>query len=252
MRQILFVAIILVSCMVYTLQPGADTIVLKSGRTIEATKCWESGDIIKCKIYGQTVGYHKNDIADARLSSNSETPPIDGFKFDIWQSGISVRQAIDIAEVNDIPLHRGGLISANKTFNSKMCKPYADESTEFYYKDQILGKWATLTFRFTQSGKRLHSLTVAFSGTGISKKSEFREQVESMLREKYGNPIRVTDHIVYKEFDWKINNNAIVSMRPGGNSVHIIYCDLKLADLCEKDKLEQVRSGFTRNDKSKF
>ena len=252
MRQITFIIMILMSSLVCPHYSGADTIVLKNGRTIDATKCWEDGEIIKCKVYGQIVGYHKNDIAEARLSTKSETSTADGFKFDIWQSGILVRQAIGIAEVNDIPLHRGGLISVNKTFNPKMCKPYADKATEFYYKDQILGKWATLNFRFTQSSKQLYSLTVAFSGPKISKKSDFRKQVESMLREKYGNPVRVTNHILYKEFDWKINNNAIVTMRPGGNSVHITYRDLKLAGLFEKEKLKYIRSGFTRNDKSKF
>ena len=252
MGQIIFMIMILVSSLISPHPSGADTIVLKSGRTIDATKCWEDGEIIKCNIYGQIVGYHKNDIAEAKLSTKPEIPPADGFKFDIWQSGISVHEAIDVAEVNNIPLHRGGLISVNKTFNPTMCRPYADEAIEFYYKDQILGKWATLTFRFTQSSKRLYSLSVAFSGPGISKKSEFREQVESMLRKKYGKPIRITNHIVYKDFDWSINDNAIVTMRPGGNSVHITYRDLKLTDLCEKEKLNQVRSGFTRNDKSKF
>lgn len=73
-----------------------------------------------------------------------------------------------------------------------------------------------------------------------------------MLREKYGNPIKVTDQIVFKDFDWKINENAVVTMRTGGNSVQITYQDLKLTQLTEKEKLGQVRSGFNKNDKAKF
>jgi hypothetical protein len=40
----------------------ADTIILKGGRQINATKCWEDGELIKCKQYGAIVGYQKKDI----------------------------------------------------------------------------------------------------------------------------------------------------------------------------------------------
>ena len=173
--------IFLMSSLVCPQDSGAGTIVLKNGRTVDAAKCWEDGEIIKCKIYGQIVGYHKNDIAEAHLSIKSEIPAANGFKFDIWQSGISVRQAIDIAETNDIPFHRGGLISANKSFNPKMCKPYADKATEFYYKDQILGKWANIHLNFTPVSKQLYSVQIKFVQTGVSKNSEFRQQIEAML-----------------------------------------------------------------------
>ena len=252
MRQIIFVAIILVSYMVYPLQSVADTIVLKSGRKINATKCWGSGDIIKCKIYGQVIGYQKNDIAEFSLDS----PPsktVKGFRYDIWLSGISVQQAIDIAEANDLPFHRVGLISANKRFNPKMCRPYADTATKFYYKEQILGKWASLNLNFTPVSKKLFSVEIKFDNTGPSKDSEFRQQIEAMLREKYGKPIGINNHMgVYKTYDWKINDKAIVMMRPGSNYVLLTYIDNGIAKLVEKELSGQVRKGFTKNDKSKF
>ena len=70
--QIIVMIIILVSSLVCPHRSVADTIILKSGRTIDATKCWEDGEIIKCKIYGQIVGYQKNDIAEAHLSTKPE------------------------------------------------------------------------------------------------------------------------------------------------------------------------------------
>ena len=249
--RFLFALISLVSLVMLAGNSDADTLKLKSGRTINATKCWKDGEIIKCKIYGQVIGYHKDDIAEMQLSAEPEIPA-NGFQFDVWRSGISVRQAIDIAEANDIPLHKGGLLSVNKTFNPKMCRPYADTATEFYYKAPMLGKMATLTFRFTPISKRLYTLTVTFSGPGTSKKSEFREQVESMLRGKYGDPVKITDQIVFKDFDWRINDNATVTMRPGGASVQIAYRDLTLSQLYEKEKIGKVRSGFTNSDKDKF
>ena len=74
-----------------------------------------------------------------------------------------------------------------------------------------------------------------------------------MLREKYGTPLGVNGHMgVYKTYDWRINENAIVTMRPGSNYVHVSYLDKVIAKLVETELDGQVRKGFTNNDKSKF
>jgi Zn-finger domain-containing protein len=95
-------------------------------------------------------------------------------------------------------------------------------------------------------------LEIKWLGTGVSKQSKFRQQVESILRKRYGKPFRISDHIVFRDFDWKINSNATVTLRPLGNAVLVTYRDTVLANLSEKEKLGQVRRGFTINDKSKF
>lgn len=250
MKQII-AATTLIFLLMLSFHSMADTIILKNGRHIDSTKCWEDGDFIKCKLYGQTVGYHKRDIAEVRMTA-APAMPVNGFRFDIWQSGITVHQAIDIAEANDLPFHKAGLISSNKRFNSKVCRPYADTTTRFGYQEMIFNKMATLNFDFTPASKKLYSLEIKFLGTGISKQSEFRQQIESILREKYGKPFKITDHIIYKDFDWKINRNAIVRMQPMGNAVIVTYRDIRLTDLAEKEKLGHIRSGFTNNEKSKF
>ena len=229
----------------------ADTIILKSGRQINATKCWDSGDQIKCKIYGQVIGYQKSDIAEVHMGT-IPVKPTKGFRYDIWQSGITVRKAIDIAEANDLPLHRAGLISSNKTFNPKMCRPYSDTATRFGYKEPLFGKMASIIFDFTPKSKKLYSLEIKWLGTGVSIKSEFRQQVESILREKYGKPFKTKDKYVYKEYHWRINGNAIVTMKPMGNAVVVTYQDLNLVKLAESEKLGKIRNGFTKTDKSKF
>jgi hypothetical protein len=249
--RLIVAAIGMLSLIMFPLLSVADTIVLKSGRKIDATKCWEDGDLVKCKVYGQVIGYHKGDIAEIKMDA-APVMPAKGFRYDIWQSGISVQKAIDIAEANDLPLHRAGLISANKKFNPKMCRPYADTAIRFGYKEQLFGKIASISFDFTPVSKKLYSLEIKWLGSGVSKQSEFRQQVESILRKRYGKPFRISDHIVFKDYDWKINSNATVTLRPLGNAVLVTYRDTVLANLSEKEKLGQVRSGFTINDKSKF
>jgi hypothetical protein len=178
--------------------------------------------------------------------------PAKGFRYDIWPSGITVHEAIDIAEANDLPLHKAGLISANKKFNPKMCRPYADSAVRFGYKEPLFGKMASIIFDFTPKSKKLYSLEIKWLGTGVPKKSVFRQQIESLLREKYGKPFKIKDKYVYKEYDWRINGNAIVTMKPLGNAVIVTYRDLKLANLAENEKLRRIHNGFTKNDKRKF
>ena len=244
-------AISMLSLIMLPILSVADTIVLKSGRKIDATKCWEDGNLVKCKVYGQVIGYHKSDIAEIRVDA-APVMPAKGFRYDIWQSGISVLEAIDIAEANDLPLHRAGLISVNKKFNPKMCRPYADSATRFEYKEQLFGKMASIRFDFTPVSKKLYSLEIKWFGTSVSKNSEFRQQVEAMLRDKYGKPLKIKDKYVYKEYDWRINENSVVTMKPMGNAVIVTYRDIMLANLAQNEKLENIRKGFTNNDKSKF
>jgi hypothetical protein len=228
----------------------ADTIVLKNGRVIEASSCWEEERLIRCRLHGQIVGYPKNAVRE--VIKQTPPPASDSkFVFDIWPSGITVMEAIDIAQAYDKPLHKSGLISASKTFNPRICLPYADTATQFYYKDQIFGRLATLTLDFTPTSKLLYSVRVAFSGPGISRASEFRELVESMMREKYGEPM-VTDKIVFRDYEWAMGENATVTMRQGGNSVHVTYRDRALANEADHEKSEKVREGFTQTDKGKF
>ena len=176
----------------------ADTVILKSGREIEASKCWKEAGMIKCRKLGQIVGFPESDVASV-IIEKEKTAPVDGFSFDIWRSGLTVSEAIGLARVNDVPLHKAGIISANKNFKPKMCVPYANTATEFDYKTQILGRHAKILLKFTPDSKKLYSIKVTWSGPGISKKSEFRDQVEAMLTEKYGRPVKTKNHILVQE-----------------------------------------------------
>ena len=164
----------------------ADTIILKNGRQIQTDKVWEKDGVVRYNMYGTVVGHPREDVAKIiRKEPQNLTQFKNGFKFDVWHSGMTIPQMMAAAERHDIPLHRAGLISANKRFNPKMCRPYAHTATKFNYKTLILGRHATVGLAFTPVSKRLYSIMVSWSGPGISPKSEFRDQVEAMLIEKY-------------------------------------------------------------------
>ena len=64
--------------------------------------------------------------------------------------------------------------------------------------------------------------------------------------ERYENFNR--DH----EYDWRINENAVLTMKPMGNVVIVTYRDIMLANLAQNEKLGNIRKGFSNNGKSKF
>ncbi len=231
----------------------ADTIILKNGRQIQTDKIWEKDGIVRYNMYGVVVGHSREDVA--KIIRSKQPKPVqfkNGFKFDIWHSGMTIPQMMAAAEKHDIPLHRAGLISANKRFDPKMCRPYAHTATKFEYKIQMLGRHAKVALAFTPVSKRLYSIMVSWSGSGISPKSEFRNQVEAMLIEKYGRPVKTENKIIFKTFDFKINPSSIVTMRPGGNYVQLLYLDKRLSRLAEDEETANVRNGFTGSDKGKF
>lgn len=66
---------LIASVLFFSTQPtpaNIDSIILKNGQTIESETCWEEGDMVKCKRYGATVGYQKNDIARIVKISEAE------------------------------------------------------------------------------------------------------------------------------------------------------------------------------------
>jgi hypothetical protein len=227
---------------------SADTLVLKSGRKIEASKCWYEGEIIKCEKFGQIIGFSQSEVETVTLDKQAAVP-VDGFLFDIWWSGITVAEAIDLAQDHDIPLHKGGIISINKHFNPKVCRPYANTATDFEYNAQLLGRQARIAMKFTPTSKKLFSIRLVWSGPDISKKSEFRDQIEAMLTKKYGRPVKIKEHYIFRTYDFKINKFSFVTMRPGGNYVMLEYLDKRLVRLAEDETKAKVRSGFTSGDK---
>jgi len=66
----------------------ADTVILKSGKQIESSKCWREAGMIKCRKLGQIIGFPESEVATV-IFDKKVTAPSDGFSFDIWKSGLT-------------------------------------------------------------------------------------------------------------------------------------------------------------------
>jgi len=228
----------------------ADTIFLKSGRIIKCSKINKENDVIKCFVNGYEVGFPVSDVDKVVIDHNSKRKSIEkGFKFDHWQSGMSIEEVMVSAERNDIPLHRHGLISSNKNYNPKTC-------TEFLYKDHIMGQNARVTLYFTPTSKLLEKIKISLYSSEINQKSSYPKEIASMLSEKYGKPSRIIDlNFIHDSTIWKGSNNFTVLMVTGIGLIDITYSDIRLQLTGQKERnaIEAKNSEqYHLKDDSKF
>ena len=232
----------------------ADVVVFKDGRKMHVENAWVEGDEIKAKVYGGVVGYPKGSVERIEKEQTSTRTTDNAFKFDKWVSGMSVDEVMKVAETHDIPLQRVGSVSANKRFNPNV-KKYAKTATAFYYKENLLGRWSTVTLSFTPVSKLLWSVDIKWSGSGISTKGEFRNEVESLLSEKYGKPRARGKDLLFDTVSWEISKMSLVSMKAGFGSINLSYVDKKIEAMKTNEDLllkEQAKKKSLLKDKSKY
>jgi len=214
----------------------ADTIILKNGKSIEVKKVWEEDDLIKGEVFGSVIGYPKDQVERIEIGENGQAiNPDSGFIFDVWRSGISIYEFMDIAERNDVPIHRDGLISVNKNFNPIVSRKYAETHREFYYKDQILGKWARVDLVFTPKSKQLYTLSINWSGTGVSNKSDFFSEIQSIMNKKYGKHSDTRKEILFQKIFWDINHDAYAMLQGSSSSSQLHYFDKHYLQIAENE-----------------
>ena len=193
----------IVLCCVFPALGAADTIILKSGKSIAVQKAWEENGLVKGDLFGSVIGYPKAQVERVEIDEVVQPAmPKNGFRYDFWKSGLNVYEFMDIAERNDIPIHRDGLISSNKHFNPAISRKYITTSRKFYYKDQILGKWARVDLIFTPKSGKLYTLSINWSGAGVSSNSEFFTEVMAILNKKYGKPFDTRKEILFHKKFW--------------------------------------------------
>jgi hypothetical protein len=235
----------------------AETIFLKSGRIIKCSKINKENDVIKCFVNGYEVGFPVSDVDKVVIDHNSKRKSIEnGFTFDHWQSGMSIEEVMIVAQRKDIPLNRHGLISADKHFNPKMSREFIHTVTEFSYKDQLMGKNATVTLYFTPKSKLLEKIKIRLYSSDINRKSSYPKEIASMLSEKYGKPSHIIDmNIFHDSISWKGNNNFTVLMVTGIGLIDITYSDIRLQLTGQKERnaIEAKNSEkYHLKDDSKF
>jgi hypothetical protein len=232
----------------------ADVIVFKDGRKMSVEKAWVEEGEVKAKVYGGIVGYPKGSVERIEQEQPSARVGEGAFKFDKWISGMSIDEVMKAAETHDVPLLKVGVVSGGKHFNPEVRK-YAKTATAFYYKENLLGKWSTVTLSFSPVSKLLWSVSINWSGPGVSTKGEFRNDVQSLLSEKYGKPKGHGRDLFYDKISWRISEISVVSMKVGAGSVNVTYVDKNMEAIKadeEQGLKAEARKKALLKDKNKY
>jgi hypothetical protein len=205
---------------------SADVLVFKDGTKMDVEKAWVEGGEVKAKVYGGVVGFPKG-VVEIEGGQPSATSSDGSFAFEKWVSGMTIDDAMKVAENSDIPLDKEGLTSGSNHFNP-VVKKYAGTVRTFYYKENLLGKWSTVTVFFSPVSRLLWSININWSGPEMSSKGEFRNDVYTLLSGKYGDPETGGKYLVYGTTSWKISEISVVSMKVDVGSVNVNYVDKKI------------------------
>ncbi len=246
--------LLLFTVFIFQTESYADKIILKNGREINSDRIWEENGMIKAVVYGETVAYPKSSVLHIFIEKN-EKIDTDSFHYDLWYGGMRIEDVMDISERKNIPVRRQGLISANKNFDPKLSRKYMYSETAFEYSDKLLGKNANVFLLFTPTSRILYKVEVRLFGNDITRKSDFRYEVQEMLTKKYGSPVNIKNQIMYEVLTWDVTGKFSVAMRCGINSVIIQYSDIRLDNIKQQED-EKINSAkmkeYRKKDESKF
>jgi len=178
------------------------------------------------------------------------------FNFDIWESGISLKKAISISKSHDIALAKNGIIHSSKKFNQKLLDIKNNPNNRnFYYKEKLLGKIATIHLYFSQKSKKLYQIEIAW----YNPRKGFTKDLYKILDEKYN---RAKNKSLFqlnlfgsKEIWTSSDKLTTIKVEHSFNHTKLTYIDNNLFNQNQKEKEKQEinkRKKFIEMDKNKF
>ena len=233
----------------------ADTIVLNNGRRIEVERAWEESGQIKGSVYGATIGYPKDQVKSVERERNNQNSEEEMLGFDVWTLGMTINEMMIVAERNDIPLRKEGLIGVNKHFHPSVRK-YSESATKFYYDSELMGRWAKVKLNFTPISKQLSKITVQWRGLNANNQTQFKVEIEELLINKYGAPMRrFKENLFFEKTEWEVQKTGTISMRSSRGAVDVEYSDNRIVSQ-EQDEIQKIqgknKEGYRSKDKGKF
>jgi len=226
----------------------SDTLYLKDGSIVNAENVWEEDGYVMYTLHGGTVGVLKEKVVKVEPLKKKAAY----FQFGVWSFGINVRKAFDIAENNNVPLQKYGIITVNKRFHSQV-RHYFDAS-HFYYNTYLIGHFAKVELFFTPISKQLHTVKIQWQNQN-TKDHKLTNEIMSMISEKYGHPQERHKKIFYTSTKWITKGNNQIDMNISSTSIdltysHIGYRKINFEEI-EGLKAQKIKAG-SQKDKNKF
>jgi hypothetical protein len=169
-------------------------------------------------------------------------------KFDIWETGMSINEVVNLAFKHDIPIAREGIIHGRKKFDPKLIEDNFYKASSLYYNTNISGHQTVVYLRLTNDSKFVREIEVRLFG--IKNREDFRQEMIKILSQKYGQHQEVQG-FGFKAHQWKPDPTSQVLMRDSAAEIVILYTDLKIKEAQEEER-RQKDIGKIRKDEKKF
>jgi hypothetical protein len=173
-------------------------------------------------------------------------------EFDLWRTGMSLKEIIAVARSNDIPLFPNKVYSGGKGFNPNRINENFYKSTTFAYQTDLLGKHCVVKLLTTgEEPKWLYEIEVDF--TGAMQDKGFYEELIKILSSKYGRP-GTRKETVFSHYLWKPELKSEVVLKWYSHPIlHYIDTEIKEVALTQRSyKYQDNKNGYTKRDREKF
>jgi len=182
---------------------------------------------------------------------------VSAFSFDVWDSKITLKEAIQIAQKNNIPLHKDGVFSGKKGFYAPnlYLKKYPNNRL-FRYHTKLLNENASVFLYFTKKSKKLYKIKIRW---GKSDKA-FLSTIYEIMDKKYGKrkismPQNVGDYIFNTSRQWQPDKETIIQIKKSIGLITLFYYDIEETHNEEQEqkeiKLEKKKRALIK-DANKF
>jgi len=179
------------------------------------------------------------------------------FSFDVWDSKITLKEAIQIAKENNIPLRKDGGLSIKKGFYAPnlYLKKYPNNRV-FRYHTKLLNENASVFLYFTKNSKKLYNIKIQW---GKSNK-EFLSTIYELMDKKYGKrqisiPKNIGDYIFNISRQWRPDKETIIQTKKSMGLITLFYYDIEETHNEEREqkeiKLEKKKKALIK-DANKF
>ena len=149
------------------------------------------------------------------------------FNFDVWSSKITIKEAVKIAKLNNLSLHKESIVSTSKNFDKRFLflQKYPNNRI-FKYHTTLLNKRATVYLYFTKEEKKLYNLKVRWS----RQDKKFINAIYTLLDKKYGQKKVLVSNsfgefIFSKKRQWEEDKNNIIQVKNSLSLTELLYID---------------------------
>lgn len=180
------------------------------------------------------------------------------FNFDVWESGKDIKEVIEIARENNIPILKTGIVSVDKNFNPKIVSKYLESTKSFTYNTKLLNSHAKVFLYFTPESRLLYKVNIRWNH--LKDEENFLQDLLKVINDKYGDNYVHYREIIFEYYKWKtetIESEDLITIQlsAGGKNLNLEYLDSRLNKQNEKEVLstkDQKMENAYRNDRDKF